>query len=435
MTYQTPLHILIVDDDESICRTLSAILQSEGYQTTSVFTAREAIEKTKTLFFNITLLDIKLPDMEGTKLLAQLQETTPETIKIMITGYPSLKNAVEALKFGADSYIMKPIDPAELLKTIKDKLEAQKQAEKVTKEKIARWVQLQAQKAQSTSFQEFLDQTASELSNFGLTKTQAKIYTTIIALGVASASEIAALSKIRREEVYRVIPELERHGVITRKLKVPRKFSAVQPETAIQILTKTKLKAMKEEIDKLRQGQAKLTARLKSIELPTQHDNCSIEAIPKQDSLDNLFTKGIEITQNAKQQIDVVVPLENLKYAYLNCPKHLKERLAKTIRIRVVTESHKPDAFTEEIKQYSETSNNQIELRQIEKLPFNLILVDDSQAIWGDFRLKNQNAQTLWTNNQTQIAILTTSFESIWQKSIWIKKDTTPDQTDLVGAK
>ena len=108
MTHQTTPRILIVDDDESICKTLSAILESEGYETTTATTAKEAIEKTKTQFFNVALLDIKLPDMEGTKLLARLQETTPETIKIMITGYPSVQNAVESLNHGANSYTMKP---------------------------------------------------------------------------------------------------------------------------------------------------------------------------------------------------------------------------------------------------------------------------------------------------------------------------------------
>jgi len=103
-----------------------------------------------------------------------------------------------------------------------------------------------------------LEETASELAEFGLTKTQAKIYITIVALGVASASEIAALSKIRREEVYRIIPKLEKHGLVIRKLKTPRKFSAIQPEKAIQLLTKTKLKTMKEEIDKLQQKTSRI---------------------------------------------------------------------------------------------------------------------------------------------------------------------------------
>jgi DNA-binding response OmpR family regulator len=276
MIYPTKPQILVVDDDEAICKTLSAILQSEGYQTTTATTAKEAIEKTRTQFFNIALLDIKLPDIEGTQLLAQLQEISPETIKIMITGYPSLKNAVDALNYGADSYIMKPVDPAELLKTIENRLEAQKQAEKMTKEKLAGWIQSQSRKTQTSNFQQFLEETSNELAFFGLTKTHAKIYITVTALGIASASEIAKLSKIRREEVYRIIPELEKRGIIIRKLKVPRKFSATQPEVAIQMLTETKLKTMKEEIERLKQKQTELASRLKRIALPTRQEDCTI---------------------------------------------------------------------------------------------------------------------------------------------------------------
>jgi len=415
MAHQTTPRILIVDDDESICKTLSAILQAEGHQTTTTTTAKEAIEKTRNQFFSIALLDIKLPDMEGTQLLAKLQEISPETTKIMITGYPSLKNAVESLNLGADSYIMKPIDPAKLLNTIKNKLETQRQSEKITKEKLAEWVQSQARKVQSPSFQEFLEKTATELSDFGLTKTQAKIYITLVALGVASASEIATLSKIRREEVYRIIPELEKQGITTRQLKAPRKFSATQPETAIQTLTKTKLKTMKEEIDKLTEKQDEIISKLKTIELPIKQEDCSTEAISQQE---NLFTKLIEMTQNAKQQIDAVTPPEYLKYAYLNFPKNLRESLPKRVKIRIITQSPRPDALTEKIIQQSQTCNNRIQLKQVEKLPFNLMIVDDKEAVWGEFQPKNKDAQNLWTNDRTQIVILKTSFESIWQRSL-----------------
>ena len=78
--------------------------------------------------------------MEGTKLLTAMQKTFPEMIKIMVTGYPSLQNAVEALNYGADAYIMKPVNPEELLRVIREKLEKQREAKKITEEKIAEWV-------------------------------------------------------------------------------------------------------------------------------------------------------------------------------------------------------------------------------------------------------------------------------------------------------
>jgi len=92
------------------------------------------------------LLDIKLPDMEGTKLLIKLHRDTPQTIKIMITGYPSLENAVEALNLGADAYIMKPVNPERLLKVVDEKLKEQEEAEKMSEKKVAEWVETRVRK-------------------------------------------------------------------------------------------------------------------------------------------------------------------------------------------------------------------------------------------------------------------------------------------------
>ncbi|MGD8506980.1 MAG: response regulator [Candidatus Bathyarchaeota archaeon] len=414
MTSQSTTHILIVDDDESISKTLSVILQGEGYQTTTATTAKEAISKSETKFYNVALLDIKLPDMLGTQLLARLQEITPKTVKIMITGYPSLQNAVEAINFGAESYVMKPLDPSQLLKTIKEKLQTQQQAESITRNRLVEWVQLQTRKRHSSNFHKFLEETANELVDFGLTRNQAKTYITLTALGIASASEIASSSKIRREEVYRIIPQLEKHGVIVRKLENPRKFSAIQPERAIKLLIKNRLRNMKEEVDSLKQKQINLISKLNIVELPTQKKKGSIDVISRED---NLFAKLTDLAQSAKQQIDAIVSLQNLKYGYLNNSENLKRILGKAIKVRIITEVLEPNAFTKEITDYSRPMNSRLEIEQLETIPFNLIIVDDSEALWGEFQFKDRSIQCFWTNEPTQIAILKTCFEALWQKS------------------
>jgi DNA-binding NtrC family response regulator len=142
--------ILIVEDDANIRGTLSTILTQEGYRVDTAETGKEAIQKSKTTFYNLALLDIKLPDMEGTKLLTTIHITLPKMIKIMITGYPSLENAVEALNLGADAYIIKPAKPEELLTLIKEKLEEQRQREKMTEEKVTEWIKTRARKLEES---------------------------------------------------------------------------------------------------------------------------------------------------------------------------------------------------------------------------------------------------------------------------------------------
>ena len=138
--------ILIVDDNEGILETLSAILEERGYSTDTAKNGREAIEKSKTNFYNLALLDIRLPDIEGTKLLTKMKETRPKMVKIMITGYASLENAVEALNLGADAYVMKPVDPENLLMVINEKLKTQREAEKMNEEKVTEWIETRARK-------------------------------------------------------------------------------------------------------------------------------------------------------------------------------------------------------------------------------------------------------------------------------------------------
>ena len=138
--------VLVVEDDTNIRETLSTILQQEGYKTDTAKNGQEAIEKSKTKFFNLALLDIKLPDMEGTKLLTTMHKNLPKMVKIMITGYPSLENAVEALNQGADAYIIKPVKLDKLLALIAEKLEEQRQAEKMTDEKVTEWIKTRARK-------------------------------------------------------------------------------------------------------------------------------------------------------------------------------------------------------------------------------------------------------------------------------------------------
>jgi len=116
--------ILIVDDDRIILSILTKFLQKAGYQTDAAETSREALEKVKNQYYDVAIMDIKLPDMEGTDLLLIMNRTSPRTTKIMMTGFASKENRDRSLNRGADAYLVKPIAPQQLLSTIKEKLSA-----------------------------------------------------------------------------------------------------------------------------------------------------------------------------------------------------------------------------------------------------------------------------------------------------------------------
>ena len=136
-----PARILIVDDDESIREVLTSILTDEGYIVDAVDTGEKAIKATHEKFYNLVLIDIRLPDIEGTKLLTELKDTVPKMRKIIITGYPTLQNAIEAVNRGADAYIVKPINMDEALKTIREQLQKQAEEKKYSEQKMVEFIE------------------------------------------------------------------------------------------------------------------------------------------------------------------------------------------------------------------------------------------------------------------------------------------------------
>jgi two-component system nitrogen regulation response regulator NtrX len=144
--------ILVVDDDENIRKVLKTILEDEGYAVDEAEDAKKAIEKSRRNVYNLALIDIRLPDMEGIELLTRMKDTVPKMRKIIITGYPTLQNAIEAVNRGADAYILKPFDMEKVLATIKEQLRKYEEEKRYSQEKVAEFIEtrvkeLEAEKA------------------------------------------------------------------------------------------------------------------------------------------------------------------------------------------------------------------------------------------------------------------------------------------------
>lgn len=138
------IKILIVDDDESVRETFTAILEENGYIVDTAENGRDAIEKSNKNFYNAAFIDIRLPDMDGTDLLTAMKETTPKMRKIIITGYPALQNAINAVNKNADAYVLKPPKMRDVLSMLKEQLQKQKDEKRLSEEKVADFIQKRA---------------------------------------------------------------------------------------------------------------------------------------------------------------------------------------------------------------------------------------------------------------------------------------------------
>ena len=133
--------ILVVDDDENIRKSFSAILRNEGYMVDLAMNGNEAVRKTESTAYNVALIDIRLPDMEGIELLTRMKDTVPKVRKIIITGFPSTKNAIDAVNKKADAYILKPVDLEKLLDVIREQLELQEAERKYNEQKVTEFIE------------------------------------------------------------------------------------------------------------------------------------------------------------------------------------------------------------------------------------------------------------------------------------------------------
>jgi DNA-binding NtrC family response regulator len=137
--------ILVIDDEESVRKSLALVLKDEGYSVDVAENGHEAIKKSKANVYNLALVDIRLPDINGISLLSEMRETVPKMAKIIITGYPSLDNSIEAVNRGADGYIVKPYTIENLLRTIKEHLQKQQEAKKFSEEKVKEFIETRAE--------------------------------------------------------------------------------------------------------------------------------------------------------------------------------------------------------------------------------------------------------------------------------------------------
>ena len=113
-----PLKILIIDDEKVICNACHLILSEKGHMVERKMDGTAGLKALQFKRYDVVLLDMMLPDMEGMEILKTIKQKTPQTGVIVITGYSTVANALKAMKLGAADYLSKPFSEDELLASI-----------------------------------------------------------------------------------------------------------------------------------------------------------------------------------------------------------------------------------------------------------------------------------------------------------------------------
>ncbi|HMK82540.1 MAG TPA: response regulator [Candidatus Bathyarchaeia archaeon] len=140
MTENKKARILIIDDDSNILEVFETALKDAGYEVVQAKNGKEALELSNTNHYHLALIDIRLPDVEGTKMLEAFSKSNPKMKKIIITGFPSASNAIEALNKQADAYLVKPVNIDDLLSEVAKQLKVREEDIKYSEQKVAEFV-------------------------------------------------------------------------------------------------------------------------------------------------------------------------------------------------------------------------------------------------------------------------------------------------------
>jgi len=114
------MKILIVDDEDIVLESCRAVFELEGFEVMLVSSADKAIEAMKNDIFTLLLIDVKMPKHDGMYLMQKVKEQCPNIPIVVMSGYCTTETIKEAFKMGAASFIAKPFEPDELVKTVRN---------------------------------------------------------------------------------------------------------------------------------------------------------------------------------------------------------------------------------------------------------------------------------------------------------------------------
>jgi sugar-specific transcriptional regulator TrmB len=259
------------------------------------------------------------------------------------------------------------------------------------------------------------DKTAYELTAYGLSLNQAKIYLALLRLGRGKASDVSRLSKVPRAEVYRVVDKLQKMGLIEATLERPVMFQPVRPDKLVEIL----LNNLTEKMAKLTEKRDKIISDLKPLEGKVEREEriyfCTI--VGRRATLE----KAIEMCNEAKEEILYMVSGLGLRQvAVYGLLEAFQQRVSAGVRVRVISE------IQESNLRESKLFLNICELRHADQLTARIMLVDHTQAMVGvsikeDLSLNVKEHIELWTNNPGFISIMDRFFQELWSNATGAK--------------
>ena len=258
---------------------------------------------------------------------------------------------------------------------------------------------------------------AKDLEVFGFTLNQAKVYLTIIRAGSISVGKIAESSKLYRQDIYKIIPKLEKKGVITKTLGTPILVKAIPGKKALKQLVSEERTSALERIKRME-------ARLEEVS-NTVSEMYETETGPEEaETHFSLLTEENEINnradvlyEKAKTECDIVASIELMTIRGPNCNKRFRTAIKNGVKIRLLIEAPRTEerieSTVERVRPDSDNFTAKFVICKSPK-PFQII---DREEVWVATAMKSESGtpSVLWSNGENIVAAYHERFERIWK--------------------
>jgi sugar-specific transcriptional regulator TrmB len=250
------------------------------------------------------------------------------------------------------------------------------------------------------------------LIQIGLTSNQAKLYIALLKVGRLNASNVSKHSKVPRQEVYRVLNELQRMGLVEKTVAVPCEFEAISVNDGLQILISRKFEQVKE-------------LQKKTKEILRENQFCRLEKMKKQEHRIIMIRGKQRLMQifrhqhdNVQQKVDVLSTLQRWLQILDFCFQDYLEALDRGVKYRVVIAKPAGEiTFPENIKSLLAKPGFELRLSE-EPLKINAAVFDENEATLNFLEGKSlTESPVIWTNHPGFIQMCRDHFDKVWKSS------------------
>jgi sugar-specific transcriptional regulator TrmB len=256
------------------------------------------------------------------------------------------------------------------------------------------------------------DENTDLLLGLGLTLNQAKVYLAILRLQKTTVGQVANFSKVRREDVYRILPSLEKMGLVERFLGKPAEIRATSISDSLASLVKEEKNRSEERLTDMRRKVQKLS--LKDWKQPPLGEESIYILIAEKKAI---LVKTSELINNSKVEVAMIADKARIAQVLANFPVEHKHAIKIGSKIRLLFEGESPDILLKE-KVQKLIGSASVSIKFHRDALNHFIMSDDKEALITTSKETGLGeSPSLWTNNSNLIGVLRTGFESDWQKA------------------